>query len=129
METNLKPGVEGDLRSLAVEIVDAMKGYTVEYSNQPGVHLHDYDIVERILIERIGARVKGRPRERHEMTEDEKVRFDELVGWAEVRATVRLRAGVLATIVGVKPSGKAKVWYNAAHHTVPWSVIVGRVMT
>lgn len=40
---------EGDLRSLAVEIVDAIYGYTVEYSNQPGVHAGDYDMVERIL--------------------------------------------------------------------------------
>lgn len=124
-EPNLKPGVAGDLRSLAVEIVDALRGHTIEYSNQPGVHQLDYDAVERILVERIGARVKGRPREAHEMTEEERVRFRELVGWAERRATVVLRSGTTAILVGVRPHGKAKVWYNAGHHTVSWDVIAG----
>lgn len=49
-ESKLKQGVAGDLRSLAVEIVDAMRGHTIDYSNQPGVHQHDYDIVERYPI-------------------------------------------------------------------------------
>lgn len=92
---------------------------------EPGVHQHDYDIVERILVERIGARVKGRPREEQELTEEEKARFSELIGWAERRATVVLRSGTTAILVGVRPHGKAKVWYNAGHHTVPWDVIVG----
>ena len=126
-EIKLKPGVEGDLRSLAVEIVDAMRGHTIDYSNQPGVHQHDYDIVERILVERIGTRVKGRPRiqDEPELTEEEQARFSELVGWAERRANIVLRSGTTAILVGVRPHGKAKVWYNAGHHTVPWDVIVG----
>ena len=121
----LKPGVIEDLRSLAVEIVDAVRGHTIEFSNQPGVHQYDYERVERLLVERIGARVKGRPRKEHELNEQEKARFSELVGWAERRATVVLRSGTTAILVGARPHGKAKVWYNAGHHTVPWDVIIG----
>lgn len=38
-----------DPRSLAVEVVDALHGYTVEFSNAPNGHAADYDRVEGIL--------------------------------------------------------------------------------
>ena len=124
--TALKPGVAGDLRSLAVEIVDAIKGHTIDYSNQPGVHAHDYDVVEQILIERIGARMKGRPREEVELSPEELEHFKRCVGWASERSLVRLRSGTIAVLLNVTPT-KAKVRYNGGHHTVPIGVVVERV--
>ncbi len=38
-----------DARSLAVEIVDMVHGYTVEFSNQPEAHLTEYDTAEAII--------------------------------------------------------------------------------
>lgn len=38
-----------DQRSLAVEVVDAIHGYTFEYSHQPQAHLDEYNLVESIL--------------------------------------------------------------------------------
>lgn len=38
-----------DPRSLAVEVVDALHGYTIEFSNAPNGHAADYDTVEGIL--------------------------------------------------------------------------------
>lgn len=46
---------EGDIRSLAVEIVDYLAGHTIEFSNQPAVHEHDYDWVEQRLAKTFGA--------------------------------------------------------------------------
>jgi len=126
VSAKLKAGVEGDLRSLAVEIVDAIKGHTIEFSNQPGVHAHDYDIVESLLVERIGTRVKGRPRTPAELTPEERERFELLVGWAKERASVRLKSGTAAVLIGVTTQ-KAKVWYNAGHHTVPIDCVTGRM--
>lgn len=126
MATNLKPGVSEDLRSLAIEIVDALRGHTLEHSNQPGVHQLDYDAVERILIERIGARMKGRPRSEVELAPEELERFRQLVIWANERAMVRLRSGTVAMLMNVTPT-KAKVRYNGGHHTVPIEVVVERV--
>lgn len=40
---------EGEIRSLAVELVDFVHGYTVEFSNQRSRHLGDYDWVEERL--------------------------------------------------------------------------------
>ena len=40
---------DGDIRSLAVEIVDYVHGYTYEFSNQQATHLSDYDWVEERL--------------------------------------------------------------------------------
>lgn len=40
---------QGTARSLAVEIVDAVHGYTYEYAGSPAAHQADYDQVEEIL--------------------------------------------------------------------------------
>lgn len=45
---------EGERRSLAVEIVDAVHGYTYEFSSAPAAHLDDYDRVEGILRHKVG---------------------------------------------------------------------------
>lgn len=126
---NLKPGVEGDLRSLAVEIVDVVRGHTVEFSNQPEVHLLDYDMVERILVERIGARVKGKDLTVSDLSTERQERFDLLVKWAAGRSMVRLTSGTTAILVSVRPSWKAKVFYNGSHHTINADCIVDRIKT
>ena len=40
---------EEEIRALAVEIVDGVHGYTLEFSNSPERHAHDYDWVEERL--------------------------------------------------------------------------------
>lgn len=39
----------GEIRSLAVEIVDLIHGYTLEFSNTPEQHEREYDRVEEKL--------------------------------------------------------------------------------
>lgn len=46
---------EGKLRDLAVEIVDSVLGYTLEFSNSPNSHEHDYDWVQEKLTELVGS--------------------------------------------------------------------------
>lgn len=43
----------GEIRSLAVEIVDAIHGHTVEFSNAPNSHNLDYDQIEGIITRRV----------------------------------------------------------------------------
>ncbi len=38
-----------DLRALAVEIVDGIRGYTFELSSHPAAHKDDYDFIEQKL--------------------------------------------------------------------------------
>lgn len=40
----------GNLRDLAVQLVDLALGYTYEFSNQPAVHLSLYDSAEAVLV-------------------------------------------------------------------------------
>lgn len=39
-----------DLRALAVEIVDGIRGYTFELSSHPAAHKDDYDFIEQKLL-------------------------------------------------------------------------------
>lgn len=47
-----------DLRSLAVEIVDGVRGYTYEFSRHPSAHAADYDLVEEKLRAALSSRAK-----------------------------------------------------------------------
>jgi len=47
---------EGEIRSLAVEVVDLVHGYTYEFSNQQETHLQEYDDVEDLLRQRLRAK-------------------------------------------------------------------------
>ncbi len=50
-------GQEVDVRALAVEIVDGLRGYTFEFSGHPTAHAADYDLVE----ERIRSAIRPHP--------------------------------------------------------------------
>lgn len=43
--------IEQMTRSLAVELVDGIKEYTMEFSASPGAHRAEYDLVEQKLSE------------------------------------------------------------------------------
>lgn len=43
------PSREATVRDLAVELVDARRGHTIEFSNQPSCHSVEYDEQEAIL--------------------------------------------------------------------------------
>lgn len=52
--------VEPDLRALAVEIVDGIRGYTFEFSNSPLAHKDDYDFIEGKLRDAFAAMLAAR---------------------------------------------------------------------